>query len=83
MYLLSLAARKVLPISDAYCGISQSLFGCRKAVQCLRRLQRDTQQRHTANASLGFAVGQAVFAHPQVGYVMVLHQVIQARQHWL
>ena len=55
----------------------------RTAVQFLGRLQRHTQQGHGADAGLGFAVGQDVFAHPKVWYVMVQHQVIKSRQHRL
>ncbi|MCX7263560.1 MAG: hypothetical protein NTX67_12560 [Burkholderiales bacterium] len=83
MVLFSVAAHEMLPISDAYCGISHSFLSDRTAVQFLGRLQRHTQQGYSVDAGLSFAVGQAIFAHPQVWNVMVQHQVIQARQHGL
>ena len=71
MYLFILAAHEVLPTSDAYCGISQSHF-------CLTARRRSFWAASRDTPGLGFAVGHAVFAHPQVWNVMVQHQVIQA-----
>ena len=55
----------------------------RTAVKFLGRLQRHAQQRQTADNGLGFAVGQVVFAYPQVWNVIVQYQVLQACQHVL
>jgi hypothetical protein len=66
MYLFSVAAKKVLPNSDAYFGISLHFLPDRWAVRFLCFLQRQTQQRHASSLGVGLDIRYAVFAHLQV-----------------